>query len=43
MEVPYDFAVTRDMTSPQKRQYLDAVFAHFSGLGVALTVPEEKP
>lgn len=42
MMVPFDLAITRDMTSPQKRRYLDAVFAHFSDLGVALTVPEDK-
>lgn len=42
MEVPFDFAVTREMTTAQKRQYLDAVFDHFSGLGVTLTEPEDK-
>ena len=42
MKVPFDFGVTRLMTTPQKKQYLDAVQAHLSGLGVDLTDPEER-
>lgn len=42
MMVPFDFGVTRQMTTKQKTQYLDAVHAHFTGLGVALTQPEDK-
>jgi len=40
--VPFDFGVTRQMTSPQKRKYLDAVHSHFTRLGVVLTEPEDK-
>ncbi|MFG6591247.1 hypothetical protein [Sulfitobacter sp. 1A12157] len=42
MMVPFDFGVTRQMTTKQKTQYLDAVAAHFRGLGVVLTQPEDK-
>jgi hypothetical protein len=42
MQEPFDFGVTRLMTTKQKTEYLDAVFAHFTGLGVALTVPEDR-
>lgn len=42
MMVPFDFGVTRQMTTKQKTQYLDAVAAHFRGLGVVLTMPEDK-
>jgi len=42
MQVPFDFGVTRQMTTKQKTQYLDAVSAHFSGLGVLLTQPEGR-
>ena len=43
MMVPFDFGVTRQMTTKQKTQYLDAVHAHFTSLGVALTMPRDKP
>tara|TARA_R110000764_G_C10813085_1_gene360565 strand:- start:119 stop:556 length:438 start_codon:yes stop_codon:yes gene_type:complete len=42
MKVPFDFGITRKMKTNQKSQYLDKVFAHFSNLGVQLTVPEGK-
>ena len=42
MQVPFDFRVTSLMTSKQKTQYLDAMSAHFRGLGVELTIPEER-
>lgn len=42
MRVPFDFGVTRIMTTKQETAYLDAVFRHFSEQGVALTVPEER-
>jgi len=42
MMVPFDFGVTRQMTTKQKTQYLDAVAAHFRSLGVVLTMPEDK-
>lgn len=38
---PLDFPITRLMTTAQKTAYLDAVFRHFSGQGVVLTVPED--
>lgn len=39
MAVPLDFPVTRTMTVKQKREYLDAIYQHFHGLGVQLTEP----
>lgn len=42
MQEPFDFSVTRLMTTKQKKQYLDAVYQHFTGLGVQLTMPEER-
>jgi hypothetical protein len=42
MKEPIDFPVTRLMTSKQKAQYLDAIVQHYSGIGVALTVPEGR-
>ena len=39
MAVPLDFPVTRAMTVKQKREYLDAMYQHFHGLGVQLTEP----
>lgn len=41
MMVPLDFPVTRVMTTKQHKQYLDAIYQHFSELGVKLTDPEE--
>jgi hypothetical protein len=40
MAIPLDFDVTRKMTVAQKQRYLDAVYEHFTGLGVMLTQPE---
>lgn len=42
MRVPFDFGVTRIMTTKQETAYLDAVFRYFSEQGVLLTVPEER-
>jgi hypothetical protein len=39
MMVPFDFPITRLMTTAQKSLYLDRVFARFSGLGLVLTDP----
>lgn len=39
MMVPFDFGVTRRMTTKQQTAYLDAVHRHFSEQGVALTDP----
>jgi hypothetical protein len=39
MAVPFDFAVTRAMTTKQLTQYLDAMAAHWRGAGVHLTDP----
>lgn len=41
MAVPFDFAVTRAMTTKQLTRYLDAMAAHWRGHGVVLTDPEE--
>lgn len=40
MMEPLDFPVTRLMTKPQKSEYLDAMFRHWSAEGVILTRPE---
>lgn len=40
MMEPFDFAVTRLMTSNQKTRYLDAVAKHFAEQGVVLTDPD---
>jgi hypothetical protein len=39
MMVPFDFGVTRIMTTRQKTAYLDAIQKHFSEQGVVLTDP----
>lgn len=39
MMEPFDFAVTRLMTTKQHTSYLDAMHRHFSGLGIELTDP----
>jgi len=41
MMVPFDFGVTRIMTTRQKTTYLDAVHRHFSEQGLILTNPED--
>lgn len=40
MMVPFDFGVTRLMTTKQHKQYLDDVQRHFAAEGVVLTDPE---
>lgn len=39
MMEPFDFGVTRRMTTKQKTAYLDAMFRHWSEMGVSLTAP----
>jgi hypothetical protein len=41
MMVPFDFGVTRIMTTRQKKAYLDTVHRHYSEQGVILTNPED--
>lgn len=41
MMEPFDFGVTRIMTTRQKTVYLDSVHRHFSEQGVVLTNPED--
>jgi hypothetical protein len=41
MMVPIDLPVTSRMKTRQKKDYLDAVYQHFTGQGVKLTEPEE--
>lgn len=40
MMVPFDFGITRLMTTKQQTAYLDAVQRHWAGEGVVLTDPE---
>ena len=42
MGVPFDFAVTRLMTTKQLTDYLDAMSRYWSAQGVVLTDPEER-
>lgn len=42
MMVPFDFGVTRIMSTKQKTAYLDTIHKHFSEQGVVLTDPEER-
>jgi hypothetical protein len=42
MKVPLDFPVTSLMTTKQKTQFLDALYIHYTGLGVKLTEPEGR-
>ena len=42
MMVPFDFGVTRIMTTRQKTDYLNAVHHHFSEQGLILTNPEDR-
>ena len=42
MMVPFDFPVTRMMTTRQHMEYLDKVHEHFSCKGFSLTQPEHK-
>ena len=39
MSVPFDFAVTRAMTTKQLTRYLDAMHGHWTAQGVQLTDP----
>lgn len=41
MMEPFDFGITRIMTTRQKTAYLDAINQHFSEQGVILTNPED--
>lgn len=41
MAEPFDFPVTRLMTVKQKKQFLDAVWNHYTGLGVRLSHPDD--
>jgi hypothetical protein len=41
MMEPFDFGVTRIMTTRQKTAYLDAIHRHFSEQGIILTNPED--
>lgn len=43
MAEPFDFPVTRLMTTKQKKHYLDAMYMHFRGLGFILTDPDSVP
>lgn len=43
MMEPIDFPVTRRMKTAQKKQYLDRMWDHFTGLGVRLTDPDSIP
>ncbi|MGB0903091.1 hypothetical protein [Halocynthiibacter sp.] len=42
MMVPFDFGVTRIMTTKQKTTYLDHMQRYWAGKGVVLTQPEER-
>ena len=42
MMLPLDFPVSRLMTTGQSKRYLDDIYQHFKGLGVALTEPNDK-
>lgn len=42
MREPFDFPVTRLMTTAQKTRYLDEMFRHWSGQGVVLTQPPDN-
>lgn len=41
MMVPFDFGVTRIMSTKQKTAYLDSIHRHFSEKGIILTNPVE--
>lgn len=42
MMVPFDFGVTRLMTTKQKKDYLDKMHTHFTELGFQLTDPDRR-
>ena len=41
MAEPFDFPVTRLMTVKQKKEFLDAIWNHYTGLGVRLSHPDD--
>lgn len=41
MAEPFDFPVTRLMTTKQHKKYLDAIYVHFTGQGFELTDPAD--
>lgn len=41
MAEPFDFPVTRLMTTRQHKKYLDAIYVHFTSLGFDLTDPAD--
>ena len=41
MAEPFDFPVTRLMTVKQKKAFLDAIYQHYTGLGVRLSHPDD--
>lgn len=41
MMEPLDFPVTRLMTTSQETRYLDAIYAHFTQMGLKLTEPTQ--
>lgn len=42
MQAPFDFAVTRLMTTKQKGQYLDKIFETYTSQGFILTEPKNN-
>jgi hypothetical protein len=42
MKVPFDFGVTRRMTTKQLTRYLDTFAAFYAGQGVVLTIPDPE-
>lgn len=42
MAEPFDFSVTRLMTTVQKKRYLDTIYHHFVGQGFFLTDPDMR-
>ena len=42
MMTPIDIPITRIMTTKQKSTYLDAIYQHFTGIGIQLTLPQER-
>ena len=42
MMEPFDFPVSRLMSTEQSGRYLDMVYNHLTGMGFRLTIPEKK-
>lgn len=40
MALPFDYPVTRKMSSANKKKYLDRVYVYFTGLGFRMTDPK---